>query len=104
MFVKVVVVFLVMVGAALAFPHAPVQQPYYEQQPLMPYEFGFGVQDKYSGQNFGQRERSDGRAVVGSYSVDLPDGRRQTVNYKADKYQGFVADVSYTGQAHHPYH
>lgn len=45
----------------------------------MPYAFEYGVAD-YRGNNFNRREHSDGHKVQGSYSVDLPDGRVQTVS------------------------
>ena len=35
----------------------------------------------------------------GSYRTLLPDGRTQVVNYKADDYSGYVADVKYEGEA-----
>ena len=47
-------------------------------------------------------ETADGKAVVGSYQVALPDGRIQTVTYTADHYNGFVADVKYEGVPQYP--
>ena len=49
--------------------------------------------------DYSQQEYSDGYAVTGSYQVLLPDGRVQYVDYKADDYTGYVADVSYKGEA-----
>ncbi len=34
--------------------------------------------------------------------MNLPDGRIQTVTYRADAYGGFVADVRYEGEAVYP--
>ena len=77
--------------------HAPIK---YEPRP---YAYEYGVQDKYHGVDFGQSEKSDGKAVHGSYHVLLPDGRVQNVKYTADHYTGYVADVAYSGAAA-PYH
>ena len=66
----------------------------------MPYSFGYGVKDYESYNDFGHQEASDGKTVTGSYHVKLPDGRLQTVNYKADEY-GYVADVQYKGDVKH---
>ena len=69
-----------------------------EIQAPMPFEFGYGVKDEPSYNDFSHSAKSDGKVVSGSYSVLLPDGRTQTVTYKADEY-GYVADVTYTGEA-----
>ncbi|XP_045603046.2 pupal cuticle protein Edg-84A-like [Procambarus clarkii] len=97
---------VVVLGIALAAPSDP-----YSIQPVhssgyktgMPHDFQYNVRDDYSGTNFGHSENSDGNTVRGSYNVDLPDGRKQTVNYEADHNKGFTADVQYTGEAHHPH-
>ncbi|XP_069990524.1 pro-resilin [Penaeus vannamei] len=68
----------------------------------IPYNFNYAVNDAYSGTNFGQNENSDGSNVWGSYTVALPDGRKQHVDYIADHGRGFVAKVSYSGKAQHP--
>ena len=67
----------------------------------MPYNFAYTVKDDPSYNNFGHQESSDGNVVTGSYFVLLPDGRLQTVTYKADSY-GYVADVKYEGEAKYP--
>merc|ERR1712166_889923 len=69
-----------------------------------PYTYAYAVKDDYSGANFNAQESSDasGKVVTGSYQVALPDGRIQTVTYTADHYNGYVADVSYSGEAVYP--
>merc|ERR1712038_1421350 len=57
--------------------HAPVK---YAKETPEPYSFTYG----------------------GSDTVSLPDGRIQTVTYNADHTNGFVADVSYSGEAVYP--
>ena len=85
--------------------HAPApaygKAPVYDETPK-PYAFEYGVADDYSGSNFKAAETADGKAVHGSYQVNLPDGRVQTVTYTADHYNGFVADVTYEGVPHYP--
>ena len=66
------------------------------------YSYGYTVSDDYSGSQYNAQESADGQNVYGSYQVHLPDGRIQTVNYKADHYSGYVADVSYSGEAKYP--
>ncbi|KAG7161677.1 cuticle protein 8-like [Homarus americanus] len=101
MIFQVAVAVLVVVVGALAHPDG--YEPAYPSEPL-PYHFNYAVHDDYKGTHFGQNEKSDGDAVYGSYTVALPDGRKQTVDYTADHYKGFVAKVSYDGQAKHPKH
>merc|ERR1719290_390374 len=60
------------------------------------YAYNYGVADDYSGANFAQTEQRDGYATSGSYTVNLPDGRVQTVTY-TDNGDGIIQDVSYTG-------
>ncbi|XP_027239278.2 cuticle protein 8-like [Penaeus vannamei] len=96
------VLLLALVGVALAAPSDPYHQPSYKEEPK-PYQFAYGVKDEYAGTDFGQSEESDGHAVKGSYTVQLPDGRKQTVNYVADHYNGYQAEVSYYGEAQYPH-
>lgn len=49
------------------------------QEPV-PYNYAYGVRDDYAGTDFGHNEISDGATVTGSYTVQLPDGRKQTVS------------------------
>ena len=66
-------------------------------------QYTYAVADDYSGATFNQEEQNDGNGVVaGSYSVNLPDGRVQTVTYHANDYDGYVADVTYSGEAQYP--
>jgi hypothetical protein len=97
------------VHAAPAY-HAPIvhaapayhAQPAYPDEPS-PYTYTYAVADDYSNSNFNAAETGDGAGnAVGSYSVALPDGRTQHVNYKADGYAGYVADVTYDGTAAYP--
>ena len=71
-----------------------------EAKPIAPYEFAYSVNDEYD--NHGRKEVSDGKSISGSYHVDLPDGRRQIVNYRVDDVSGFVADVKFEGEAKYP--
>jgi len=84
-------------------PKAYKKNPYKEDLPPQPYQYEYGVADQYSGTNFQHAEsQSDIGEVLGSYKVNLPDGRVQTVSYRADPKLGFVADVKYEGEAVYP--
>merc|ERR1712117_274821 len=70
---------------------------------VSPYTYNYGVADDYSKAAFSQTESNDGTGVVeGSYQVNLPDGRVQTVTYHANDVDGYVAEVSYAGEAQYP--
>jgi len=104
------------VHAAPAFAHAPVVHAAHaiahpvaagyaapDLAEVSPYSYNYAVADDYSGAAFNQAETNDGTGVVeGSYSVNLPDGRIQHVNYHANDYDGFISDVSYEGTAAYP--
>jgi hypothetical protein len=70
------------------------------RQAPMPYNFAWAVKDDYTYNDYAHQESSDDKGyVTGSYRTLLPDGRTQTVTYKADDYSGYVADVKYDGEA-----
>merc|ERR1719431_276503 len=98
------------VHAAPAYHAAPVVHaapayaaPVVVKEAPEPYTYTYGVADDYSKANFNAAEESDAAGNVGgSYSVSLPDGRIQTVTYTADHTNGYVASVSYAGEAVYP--
>ncbi|XP_037801930.1 pro-resilin-like [Penaeus monodon] len=66
------------------------------------YDFDWAVKHDYSGNHFGHHESRDGDYTQGSYYVQLPDTRLQTVKYYVDGDSGYVAEVEYEGEAQHP--
>merc|ERR1711936_924525 len=79
-------------------PHHPA--PYHEPVPKN-YEFGYGVHevDEYGNPNVHSRhEVRDGPTVKGQYTVELPDCRKQIVDYYVDEYHQYHADVKYEGE------
>ncbi|XP_037801929.1 pro-resilin-like [Penaeus monodon] len=64
--------------------------------------FDWAVKHDYSGNHFGHHESRDGDYTQGSYYVQLPDTRLQTVKYYVDGDSGYVAEVEYEGEAQHP--
>merc|ERR1712128_285458 len=70
---------------------------------ISPYTYQYAVADDYSGSRFDAQETDDGTAArQGHYSVNLPDGRIQHVNYHANDIDGYVAEVTYDGTAAYP--
>merc|ERR1712165_15032 len=83
-------------------PAPAYHEPAYPDEPN-PYTFEYAVADDYSKAAFNAAETSDGAGVVsGAYSVALPDGRTQHVKYTSDHYNGYIAEVTYEGEAHYP--
>ncbi|XP_042226793.1 cuticle protein-like [Homarus americanus] len=66
------------------------------------YDFEWSVKDEEYGNDFGHKESRDGDHTQGSYYVQLPDSRHQTVTYYVDGDSGYVAEVTYEGEAHYP--
>ncbi|KAK8725831.1 hypothetical protein OTU49_010500, partial [Cherax quadricarinatus] len=84
---------------ALAYGPPPVSSEEFEAPK---YGFDFVVQDAESGNDFAHQETRDDDNTKGSYTIQLPDGRRQTVTYYVDGDSGFIADVQYEGEARYP--
>ena len=101
---QVIIVLAAVAAVAFAddaprYGYAPAAPAY--DEPAV-YAYNYAVDD-YNGVKINAGEQRDGYATAGSYSVALPDGRLQTVNYKVgDAYSGYVADVVYTGEAAYP--
>merc|ERR1711935_1254913 len=93
---------LAMVAAASAAPQyaaAPVVHAVAAPDLAEPSPYTY----TYAKAAFQQAESNDGTgAVSGSYSVNLPDGRIQTVTYNANDLTGNVAEVTYSGEAVYP--
>merc|ERR1711955_90741 len=101
---KVFIALSALVAASLAAPAGPPAygaEPAYPDEPAL-YTYQFAVQDDYTNNNFGTEEKRDGYAAQGSYYVSLPDGRLQKVAYSVNGDGGYVADVTYEGEAQYP--
>ncbi|XP_050720277.1 pro-resilin-like isoform X3 [Eriocheir sinensis] len=85
--------------------YSPPQPSYGPAEPTAPaqYNFNWAVKDDDSGNDFGQEENRNGYDTQGSYYVLLPDGRLQRVSYTVNGDSGFVAEVSYEGEAQPSY-
>nr|XP_053648434.1 cuticle protein 21-like [Cherax quadricarinatus] len=66
------------------------------------YDFEWSVRDDSSSNDFAHQEARNEDDTKGSYTVQLPDGRLQTVTYYVDGDSGYVAEVTYQGEARYP--
>merc|ERR1719347_1472577 len=117
LFLSLFLSFLIL-GKSLSFPayprvaapsiglsYDPAPSPKYSPSPApvhhkgMPYNYNWAVADPEQGLDFGHSTDSDGAVVKGEYRVLLPDGRTQIVRYTADHDSGYVAEVTYEGEA-----
>ncbi|XP_069977409.1 cuticle protein 7-like [Penaeus vannamei] len=94
-----------LVVVAIARPDSPPTYGYSAPTPSYApakYDFNYAVNDPASGNDFGHQEARDGDHTQGSYYVLLPDGRLQKVTYNVNGDSGYVADVTYEGEAQYP--
>ncbi|XP_064077123.1 pro-resilin-like isoform X2 [Macrobrachium nipponense] len=95
-------VLLVVLGlAALAYARPGSSEESFESGEAK-YNFNWAVRDESSENDFGHQEAREGDNTQGSYYVHLPDGRLQKVSYHVDGDDGYVAAVSYEGEARFP--
>nr|XP_027234313.1 cuticle protein 18.6-like isoform X2 [Penaeus vannamei] len=66
------------------------------------YDFTYAVRDDYSGNDYNHQENRNGYDTQGAYYVLLPDGRVQRVAYTVNGDSGYVAEVTYEGEAQYP--
>ncbi|XP_063608177.1 pro-resilin-like [Penaeus indicus] len=91
-----------LVVAAIARPDGRPAYSYAAPTPAYAptkYNFNYLVNNEPSGNDFGHQEARDGDNTQGSYYVLLPDGRLQKVTYSVNGDSGYVADVTYEGEA-----
>merc|ERR1712168_703006 len=89
--------------APAPYQPAPVYKVEEEEYAPQPYKYEYGVQDDYTNAAFAKSEsQNEVGTVTGSYKVNLPDGRIQTVTYTADEVGGFKAEVTYEGTPVYP--
>ncbi|KAK5646874.1 hypothetical protein RI129_005338 [Pyrocoelia pectoralis] len=69
---------------------------HYDYYAYPKYTYKYGVNDYHTGDIKSQHETRDGDVVKGQYSVVEPDGSIRTVDYTADKHNGFNAVVHKT--------
>ncbi|XP_069686002.1 cuticle protein 19-like [Periplaneta americana] len=92
--VPCIAVLAVLLATVNAFPEHLVDEQHYDHTQ---YKFEYAVHDPHTGDVKEQWESRDGDAVKGSYSLKEADGGTRTVEYHADKHNGFVAVVKKAG-------
>ncbi|XP_063608179.1 pro-resilin-like [Penaeus indicus] len=98
-------VIAVLVVASIALPDSHPTYGYFAPTPAYApakYDFNYAVNDLSSGNDSGHQGARDGDDTQGSNYVLLPDGRLQKVTYTVNGDSGYVADVTYEGEAQYP--
>nr|CAD7432919.1 unnamed protein product [Timema monikensis] len=85
-----------------SYPHLAQSTGHVDHYTYPAYKFDYAVHDPHTGDIKNQWESRDGDVVKGSYSLVEADGTLRTVDYTADKHNGFNAVVKKSGHAHHP--
>ncbi|XP_047471386.1 cuticle protein 19-like [Penaeus chinensis] len=96
-----VIALTALLAVALARPQNGYGVPTPSSAPAK-YDFNYAVNDPPSGNDFGHQEARDGPNTQGSYYVLLPDGRLQRVTYTVNGDSGYLAEVTYEGEASTP--
>ncbi|CAH0389886.1 unnamed protein product [Bemisia tabaci] len=81
-------------GSSGSYPKSPYPTGYNEVSAPAYYEFSYKIEDYDSASDFGHKEGRNGDTTWGSYSVLLPDGRKQIVEYTADA-SGYRPKIRY---------
>ncbi|XP_064111981.1 pro-resilin-like [Macrobrachium nipponense] len=105
MVLKVLILAAVAVASVLADSIPAYGRPapsYHSPAGPAQYNFNYAVKDDYSKNDFGHQENRNGYDTKGTYYVQLPDGRLQKVTYYVNGDSGYVAEVSYQGEAYYP--
>merc|ERR1712123_75703 len=90
-------------AACVADSHPEYEPPYGEKLKPKPFKYEYGLHSPSSDAAFSKKDSQDERGnVIGEVVVSLPDGRVQTINYNADHYDGYNADVKYVGTPEYP--
>ncbi|XP_044735548.1 uncharacterized protein LOC123297819 [Chrysoperla carnea] len=84
----------------IVYAHHKIEEP--EHYGPAKYAFEYSVHDPHTGDIKSQKETRDGDSVKGYYTLVEADGRHRTVQYTADKHNGFNAVVTYDGKQQHP--
>ncbi|XP_037791882.1 pro-resilin-like [Penaeus monodon] len=103
LYLQVTVLSLLVVGifgSSLQSYNAPAPS-YNAPAPTGPaqYDFNYAVKHDYSNNDFGHQENRNGYDTQGAYFVLLPDSRIQRVSYNVNGDAGYVAQVTYEGEA-----